>query len=502
MFSAFLVMASAALLQPQSCDALESLSLPKVTITSAEFVAAGSAAPGRGRGGPGATLPAHCRVTATLTPSADSHIEMELWLPTENWNGKFLALGNGGWAGSISIDAMAGPLRRGYATASNDTGHKGGSAAFAVGHPEKLVDFAYRAMHEMAVRSKAIIQAFYTRGPQLSYYQGCSTGGRQGMMAAQRFPEDFDAIIAGAPVYNMVHLNVSQVALQVDMLKNSSRLVPPEKRTLFANAVLAACDQQDGVKDGIVSEPRACTFDPGVLACKAGDSAGPSTPLGTGCLTAAEVENARSAYAPARTKNGAIVYPGRSPGFETGWRIPAQGAALNPLFTDMPRFVGRQDPNWDPMTFDLETDLALALKNGGFIEASDPDLATFKARGGKLLLYHGWADPGPAPENTINYYDAVHKKLGGKQDDWMRLFLMPGVGHCGGGVGPDQADFLGAIERWREKGEAPAQIIATRPAGRGGASPMSRPLCPHPQVARYKGSGSTEEAANFSCVAP
>lgn len=495
MISSFLLMASAALLQQPSCDALKALSLPHVTITSAEFVAAGNAAPGRGgRGGAGAPLPAHCRVAATLTPSADSHIEMELWLPTENWNGKFLAVGNGGWAGSISLDAMAPALRRGYATASNDTGHKGGSASFVVGHPEKLIDFGYRAMHEMAVRSKEIIQAFYKRGPQLSYYQGCSTGGRQGMMEAQRFPEDFDAIIAGAPVHNMVHLNVSQVALQVDMLKNPARLVPPEKRTLFANAVVAACDQQDGVKDGIVSEPRACKFDPAVLACKPGD--------GPGCLTAAQVENARSAYAVVTKKNGTLVYPGRSPGFESGWRIPTQGAALNPLFTDMPRYVGRQDPNWDPMTFDLETDLGLALKNAGFVEASDPDLATFKARGGKLLLYHGWADPGPAPENTINYYDAVNKKLGGKPDDWMRLFLMPGVGHCGGGVGPDQADFLGAIERWREKGEAPAQIIATRPAGRGGASPLSRPLCPHPQVARYTGSGSTDEAANFSCVAP
>jgi feruloyl esterase len=495
MISSFLLMASAALLQQPSCDALKALSLPHVTITSAEFVAAGNAAPGRGgRGGAGAPLPAHCRVAATLTPSADSHIEMELWLPTENWNGKFLAVGNGGWAGSISLDAMAPALRRGYATASNDTGHKGGSASFVVGHPEKLIDFGYRAMHEMAVRSKEIIQAFYKRGPQLSYYQGCSTGGRQGMMEAQRFPEDFDAIIAGAPVHNMVHLNVSQVALQVDMLKNPARLVPPEKRTLFANAVVAACDQHDGVKDGIVSEPRACKFDPAVLACKAGD--------GPGCLTGAQVENARSAYASVTKKNGTLVYPGRSPGFESGWRIPTQGAALNSLFTDMPRYVGRQDPNWDPMTFDLETDLGLALKNAGFVEASDSDLATFKARGGKLLLYHGWADPGPAPENTINYYDAVNKKLGGRQDDWMRLFLMPGVGHCGGGVGPDQADLLGAIEHWREKGEAPAQIIATRPAGRGGTSPMSRPLCPHPQVARYKGSGSTDEAANFSCVAP
>jgi feruloyl esterase len=500
MIDSLVVMAAAALLQSPfsqqtACDALKTLSRPHLVITAVEFIAAGTAPPGRGgRGGAAAPLPAHCRLAATLRPSSDSHIEMELWLPTDTWNGKFLAVGNGGWAGTISLDAVANGLRRGYATASNDTGHTGGSAAFAVGHPEKLVDFAYRAMHEMTVQSKAIIETFYRRAPQLSYYQGCSTGGRQGLMEAQRFPEDFDAIIAGAPVNNMVHLNVSQVALQVDMLRNPSRLLPLETKTLFANAVVDACDQRDGVKDGIISEPRACKFDPAVLACK--DSTAPH------CLTPSQVENARSAWASATTKSGALVYPGRSPGFESGWRIPESGAPLNPLFTDMPRYVGRQDPNWDPMTFDLEADLALALKNGGFIEATDANLATFKARGGKLLLYHGWADPGPAPENTINYYDAVNKKLGGKQDDWMRAFLMPGVGHCGGGVGPDQADFLSAIERWREQGVAPGQIIATRPAGRGasGAS-MSRPLCPHPQVARYNGSGSTDEAKNFTCVA-
>ena len=495
MISSLIVMAAAAFLQPPACAALKTLSLPNATITSADFVAAGAASTGRaGRGGSSEPLPAHCKVAATLTPSADSQIEMELWLPAEGWNGKFLAMGNGAWAGNISLDAIAVGLRRGYATASNDTGHTGGSASFAVGHPEKLVDFAYRAMHEMAVQSKTIIRAFYGRAPQLSYYQGCSTGGRQGMMEAQRYPEDFDAIIAGAPVYNMVHLNVSQVGLQVEMLKNPERLVPAEKKTMFANAVVAACDERDGVKDGIVNNPRACTFDPAVLACKEGDRAD--------CLTGAQVESARSVWAAVKTKSGELVYPGRSPGFESGWRVPVPGTPLNPLFTDMPRFIGRQDANWDPMTFDLEKDLALALKNAGFVEANDANLAKFKARGGKLLLYHGWADPGPAPENTINYYDAVNKKLGGKQDDWMRLFLMPGVGHCGGGVGPDQADFLGALEQWREKGVAPSQINASRPAGRGVSTPMSRPLCPFPQVARYKGSGSSNDAANFSCAAP
>jgi len=313
------------------------------------------------------------------------------------------------------------------------------------------------------------------------------------MMEAQKYPEDFDAIIAGAPVYNMMHLNVSQVALEVGMLRQPATIVPAAKVSLFAGAVLGACDEKDGVKDNIVSDPRSCKFDPSVLVCKEGD--------GADCLTRAQAENAKSAYGPVTTSKGEIVYPGRSPGFESGWRIPTPGQPLNPLFGDAPRYVGRQDANWDVMTFDLETDLALALKNGGFVEANDPDLSKFKARGGKLLLYHGWADPGPAPENTINYYEAVKNKLGAKQDDWMRLYLLPGVGHCGGGVGPDQADFLGAMEQWKESGKAPEQIVATRRPGRG-QSELSRPLCPFPQVARYSNSGSTSDAKNFTCVQP
>ena len=484
---------SAALAQQTPCEALKMLTLPKASITAAESVAAGPQQ--GGRGGQTMQLPAHCRVSIALTPSADSRIDMELWLPAENWNGNFLALGNGGWAGNIERAALAAGLSRGYAAASNDTGHKGGSASFALGHPEKVIDFGYRAMHEMAVQSKLVIQAYYKRAPRLSYYQGCSTGGRQGLMAAQRYPGDFDAIVAGAPVYNQIHLNESQVARQVAMLRDPARLVPASKVTLFAGAVMAACDPQDGVKDGIISQPRRCTFDPSVLACKAGDA--------PDCLTASQVAAAKSVYLPVTTKSGALVYPGHSAGFESAWRIPSPGAAMNPLWSDMPRYIGRQDPNWDVMSFDLDVDLALAIKNAGFIEAADPDLSKFKARGGKLLLYHGWADPGPAPENTINYWSSVVSRMGGQsQNDWMRLFLMPGVGHCAGGVGPDQADFLGAIERWRDAGAAPDQIVATRGAGRGGQPGMTRPLCPFPQVEKYKGTGSTNDAASFVCAAP
>lgn len=488
MMSLAILLFAAAASQP--CETLKSLSIPNTTITASEYVPAG--APRNARGGQSASLPAHCRVAAVLQPSSDSHIEMELWLPSENWNGKFLAVGNGGWAGNIETGAIAAGLARGYATASNDTGHKGGSGSFAVGHPEKLIDFGYRSMHEMAVRSKAIIEAFYSRAPQLSYYQGCSTGGRQGLMEAQRFPDDFDAIIAGAPVNNVVHLNIQSVARQVEVLREPSHILPADKMTLFANAVVAACDSNDGVKDGIVSDPQMCKFDPQVLMCKSGDA--------PDCLSAAQVQTAKRAYSPVKTKSGEMVYPGSAPGFESGYRMPTTGSSLNPLFTDMPRYVGHQDANWDAMSFDLDADLALALKNASFIESTDPDLAKFKARGGKLLLYHGWADPGPSPENTINYMSAVTKKLSGDQQNWMRLFLMPGMGHCRGGVGPDQADFLSAMENWREKGEAPAGIVAARSAGQGRTA-MTRPLCPYPQVAKYAGTGSTDEAKNFVCAA-
>ncbi|HEU4687404.1 MAG TPA: tannase/feruloyl esterase family alpha/beta hydrolase [Vicinamibacterales bacterium] len=480
-----------------SCEALAALALPQAKVSKAQFVAAGALTiPNAGRGAAlYSQLPALCRVAAVLTPSRDSGIQMEIWLPAENWNGKFLAVGNGGWAGTISFDAMAAGLRRGYATASNDTGHSDPGAQFALNN-DKLIDFAYRAMHEMTVQSKAIVAAYYSRPPRLSYYQGCSTGGRQGMMAGQRYPEDFDAIIAGAPVYNMVHLNVSQTALQVQMLRNPETIIPANKVALMANAAVAACDASDGVKDNIINDPRSCRFDPGVLACKGGDA--------EDCLTSAQVASARQFYMPVKTKSGNVVYPGRSPGVESGYaaRIPVPGKPMNPLWSDMPRFVGHRDANWDVMSFDLDTDLALALKNASFVEASNPDLSQFKARGGKLLLWHGWADPGPAPENTINYYTQAAKAGGGSPDDWMRLFLMPGVAHCGGGVGPDQADFLAAMERWREQGVAPGQITASRNPGRGGLTPMSRPLCPFPQVAKYKGTGSTDEAGNFSCSAP
>jgi feruloyl esterase len=287
-----------------------------------------------------------------------------------------------------------------------------------------------------------------------------------------------------------MQLSASQLVRQVEAIREPAKRLTAEKITLLAKSVVAACDADDGVADGIISRPDRCSFNPSTIACKAGDR--------PDCLTPPQVETVNRAYAPVKTKNGATLYPGSSRGFERGMRMPEAPMELH--YTPF-RYIAHQDPKWDPISFDLDADLALALKtNAKDIAATEPDLSRFKARGGKLLFYHGWADPGPAPVSTIAYVEAVQEKLGGNQDDWMRLFLMPGVGHCGGGVGPDQADFIGALDRWRDKSEAPSRIEASRV--RNGAVEMTRPLCPHPQVAVYNGKGNTNDAGNFSCKNP
>jgi len=481
------------------CAGLKARSGPEIQITAAELVPAGpasspagkapgtAAAPaGKAPGTAAQVLPAYCRVAAVLTPSPDSHIEMELWLPAETWNGKFQAVGGGGWAGSISTSAMVSALREGYATASNDTGHQGGNALFGIGHPEKVVDYAYRAVHEMTKWSKTLIEEFYGKKPRLSYWNGCSTGGRQGLMEAQRYPEDYDAIIAGAPANYHSHLHVSDLALAVPFMKDDALKVPPAKLDLLNKAVLAACDELDGVKDGLIQNPGKCKYDPAVLLCKSGDQAD--------CLTAGQVETVKRTYAPTTTKTGEVVFPGKSYGSEYSWSLNSSQPSPVSMGT---MILTYQDADWDWKTFDLERDLKLADERTGFINAIDPDLGAFKARGGKLLLYHGWDDMGIAPGNTVNYYTQVQAKLGSKEDDWMRLFMVPGMGHCSGGTGPDQANYMSALERWVEGGVAPDDITAHRVSGN--RVETSRPLCPYPQTATYKGVGSINDAANFEC---
>jgi feruloyl esterase len=506
---------------PTPCESLKTIALPDATVTVAEMVPAGpytapgpggappalpgargaapaAGAPGGGRGrgqAPAAVpilLPAHCRVAAVLKPSPDSEIEMEIWLPSENWNGKFQAVGNGGWAGVISYAAMASALQEGYATASTDTGHKGGNALFAIGHPEKVVDFAYRAVHETAVKAKTLISAFYDRSPRLSYWNGCSTGGRQGLMEAQKYPDDFDAILAGAPANYQTHLHAWDLTVSIPTLKDPSSAVPAAKLALLNKAVLDACDARDGVKDGLLNDPRACHFDVATLLCRGADA--------DTCLTGPQLETVKRMYAPAKTKGGEVIFPGKDPGSETGWTVISGGS--QPPGVSIGSFqVAYNDANWDWKTFDLDRDIKLVdEKVGATINAVNPDLSPFKARGGKLLLYHGWNDTAISPGNSINYYSNVLSKMGQKQDAWVRLFMAPGMQHCGNGPGPNQINYMGALERWRESGVAPDQLIASHVTGN--RVDMTRPLCPYPQIAQYKGVGSTNDAANFACKAP
>jgi tannase/feruloyl esterase len=485
-----------------SCEGLASMALPNATITSASVVAAGAFTPSPTPAPPGGPpaggqlfrdLPAFCRVAATLKPSSDSEIKVEVWMPASGWNGKFQAVGNGGWAGVISYPAMAAAVRRGYATASTDTGHtgNGGDASFAFNHPEKLVDFAYRAVHEMTVDAKAVINQHYGNAPRLSYWNGCSTGGRQGLKEAQKFPADFDGIIAGAPANYMTHLLSHSIWVAQASLKDPSSLIPREKFAAVHTAALDACDTLDGVKDGVIEDPTRCRFDPKTIQCT-----GPDAPS---CLTAPQVETARRIYAPATTAKGEVFFPGLEPGSEPGWMGLAGPAPLIIAETFF-KFEVFKNPNWDFKTLAFDKDVAMLDKrDNGLLNAIDPNLKPFFSRGGKLLMYHGWVDQLIAPRNSINYYTSVAKAMGGadKAVDSIRLFMVPGMAHCAGGDGTSTFDAVGALEQWVEQKKAPAQIPASHTSN--GVADRTRPLCLYPAVAAYKGSGDTNDAANFTC---
>lgn len=440
----------------------------------------------------------HCRVSITLRPSADSEIQSEVWLPAAvAWNGKLLMAGGGGFVGSVNSGGMAKAVREGYASVSTDTGHTGRSGSFGLGHPEKIADFAYRAVHVTVIRAKELIAAFYGRGPRLSYWEGCSTGGRQGLQAAQRYPEDFDGIIAGAPANNQIYLCAWRMRLLMTALKTPAHALPPEKLSLLNAAVLHQCDANDGVKDGLLEDPRDCHFDPGVLRCNGAAAAN--------CLTAQQLETVSVAYTEIRKSSGEMLYPGLPVGGELGWRLPAGQTEPGEMDIDMFRYIGNQNAAWDWRGFDLATDIERALRYGGAIHATDPDLTRFKARGGKLLIYHGWSDGGSGGAisalNTISYYESVLREMGPAQGEWLRLFLVPGMAHCGGGTGPNQFHALAALERWREENIPPISIPAARVNAQG-AIDMTRPLCPYPQRAVYRGKGSVNDAANFACGVP
>ena len=483
-----------------TCESLTSLSLPNTTITAAQSVAAGAFTPPGGARGAAQiamykALPPFCRVTASVKPTSDSDIKIEVWMPTAGWNGNFRGTGNVGLGGVIEQANLGAAMAGGYATAGNDTGHEGDSS-YALTHPEKIVDFGHRAFHEMTVKAKAIMTAFYGKGPKFSFMDECGGGTIPAMNEAARYPEDYDGLaVVGFGAYKTHHV-FPQMWIWQATHKDQASYIPPEKYPVLHNAVLAQCDALDGVKDGLLENPTKCNFDPKVVQCKDAD--------GATCLTAAQVEAARKIYEGAtdpRTKKQ--LWPSILPGTELRW---AQLAGPRPLAfaTDWFKFFVYRDPNWDwntrPVNFDKDVALSDTPINLN-VNGVNPDLRKFVARGGKLLMYEGYADPTIPPGFAIDYYKSAVAKVGAKNSkDSLRLYMVPGMDHCpGDGNGVNRLDMLNVLNQWLETKKAPNEIVA--PRVEEGKTVFTRPLCPYPQVAAYKGTGSTSDAANFVCKA-
>jgi feruloyl esterase len=481
-------------LTPSSCEKLASMQLPNATVTSAGQVGPGAfTAPGAAR--PMTALPAFCRVALTTKPTADSDIKVEVWLPASNWNGKFQAVGNGGWAGTIAYGPMGAALTRGYATASTDTGHSTPGASFSVGHPEKLVDYAHRSLHEMAVHAKAIVSAHYGRNATAAVWNGCSTGGNQGLTLASMYPADFDAIIAGASPDPRARLHGVRLLAHRIVHRSAGSYIPPQKYPAIHKAVIDACDARDGVKDGVLENPRSCRFDPKVLQCK--DADGPS------CLTAEQIETARALYSEVKhPRTGRVLYsPLLVPGSELNWGTLA-GPQPFANAAEAIKYLVAKDAAWDPSRVNGDADLELMDTMAAVLNTPSPNLKPFFEGGGKLLMYHGWNDQQVPALSSVNYFtrvvDAVGSRAVGKS---IQLYMVPGMNHCQGGAGTDTFDKVAAIEQWMAQGRAPDQIVASHATE--GKIDRTRPLCPYPHVAVYKGTGSTDEASSFSCrVAP
>lgn len=462
-----------------------------------------------------------CRLQGQLGPSADSDIQFEVWLPpAEAWNGKYAGIGNGGFAGSLTYAPMSWALTAGYAVSGTDTGHQASflASSWAVGHPEKVVDFGWRAIHATAVATKAIVTAYYGKDAAYSYFSGCSNGGRQGLMEAQRFPEDYDGIVVGAPANNWLGMSATDVWDQQALVADPQGSLPVAKLPAVTKAVLDACEAHNGYVD----DPPRCRFRPEALLCKSGD--GPS------CLTPPQLETLRKIYAGPSGRSGSRLFPGFQPGGEAGPRgwdlwITGNGSA-KPLqlpigagtFGDLA--FGR--PGYDFRTFKFDSDLREADKRvGSVLNATDPDLTRFRDRGGKIIQYHGWIDAAISPLNSIDYYNSVLKRLGGLRQvqSFYRLFMAPGMRHCGFGPGPNAVgggfalpsvspdakhDVLAALANWVENNAPPDQVIATAYSDDDPAKGLAaqRPWCAYPALARYVGHGDRSKAESYVCRAP
>ena len=428
----------------QFCESLNSFSLPNVKVDTAEVVAAGSFSPSGGN--PNSSrryqnLPAFCRVLLTLTPTPDSDIKMELWLPTDNWNGKYLAVGNGAFTGNVRHSSMAMPLSRGYASSSTDTGHLGNTASFALGHPQKVYDFAWRAVHEMAATSKALIDTYYDDGLRYSYFTGCSAGGRQAMKEAQRFPADFDGIVAGAPGLDWTGRAAAALRIATHLEANPSARLMQAQRELLYRTALDSCDSNDGVQDGLISNPAQCGIDLEILKCDSNNAGA--------CLSEAQVDTAKMIYSSPINPRTSRPITGLLPGSELGWTDLGWTQSARVTGLDQYRYLVYEDEDWTIDRFEFDRDVAGAeRKDDDTLNALNPDLFEFVDLGGKLIAYHGWSDPQISPANATQYYERVSTVMGGREKihDSMRLFMAPGMGHCAGGPGPNSFDSLTALE--------------------------------------------------------
>jgi feruloyl esterase len=472
----------------ERCARIMALSLPEASIKAVDIVATGAcdATP------PGALtspvdLAEHCRVKLVVAP----HINIEVWLPVTDWNGRFQGVGGGGLAGAISHAGLASAVHDGFAAASTDTGHVGSSdALWAIGRPDLVADYGHRAVHEMTLKAKAVLEAFYGQPAHHSYWNGCSTGGRQGLMEAQRYPSDYDGILAGAPAINISVLHTGQVWAAQQTLIEPDSYITPEQYAAVNRWVLDNWDASDGAPDGVIEDPRRVVIDYAAVQAAA-------------ALSDRQIQTLRALYDGPVGVDGVSVYPGLMPGGETEWERIVGGPDPFPIGPVIYGQMVFEEPDWDWRTFNYDADLDAAVaKLRDVMDAVDPDLGAFKSRGGKLILFHGWSDAQISPEFTRRYYEQVMSTLGGRAaaEEFARLFLLPGMGHCRGGTGVDQFDALHPLVDWVERGVAPDLIVASRLVD--GNVVRTRPLCAYPRVARWTGAGSIDDAANFRCLEP
>jgi len=471
----------------RSCESLATVALPNTTIESAAI---------------DANNPGICRVTAITThPPANDKVKIWVGIPTTNWNGRFLGTGGGGFSGG-SAGGVNQPVGQGYAAGATDTGHEGGSGSFALGADGKLNwqlirDNGHVGIHEMTVTGKALTEAMYGVAPRYSYFNGCSTGGRQGLMEAQRYPQDYNGIVAGAPAINWNRLHPQQLwgALLMNVEGNT---VPQCKIAAATTAVVAACDAIDGVKDGVIEDPGRCKYDPKALI---GTSVAECS-----AFTEADANLIRKLWDGPRRQDESFLWYGLPRGADLNALWTSRGTPLKPqafgILVDWFKYFLTQNPQFDWTTVTRDSYERLWDQSveqfGAVIGTDNPDLTEFRNRGGKAIVWHGWADQLISAEGTVDYYNRVAQLMGGAErtSQFLRLFMAPGVGHCAGGAGPSPTGQLEALLAWVEEGKAPETLTATRAVG---ATTRTRPLCQYPLVAKYKGTGSTDDVANFTC---